>query len=83
MLQTMPRTINNEVWLSMGEAAEYTGWSRTTLNVNIPKYQERTGNTVTKLKDGQESLVKQSDLDAMLIELRPFKAREKGLIKED
>ena len=77
----MPQEIESQEYLSIGESVEYTGWSRTALNLNIPKYEERTGKTVAKIKDGQKSFIKKEDLDAMLVVLKPLEARRRGLIK--
>ncbi len=78
----MPTEIHGEEWLSMGEAATYINRSRTGLNDAIKRYEKLTGEEVKHEDEGQTRLVRKSDIDKLLIALRPNEARRRGLIKE-
>lgn len=80
----MPRTINDVEWLTIGEAADYIGRSRTILAKNIKAYEQKIGRDLEREGDGQTRLLRKSDVDAMMLALPSLRAeaRRRGLIKE-
>ena len=79
-MQTM-KEIGNEIWMDMGEAADYIDRTRSLLPDALRRYQEQTGHDIEKVPDGNKVYVRQKDMNELIKVLYPFLARKKGLVK--